>query len=64
MPRLRRIQRQRLRRQNVFAGVGIALGNLRGDFDQAAVFQFADGGGGGLGQFEQFRATAFRAVPR
>ena len=56
---LRRIQRQRLRRQNVLAGIRIALGNLRGDFDQTAVFEFADGGGGGFGQFDQFRQRQF-----
>ena len=56
---LRRIQRQRLRRQNVFAGIGIALGNLRGDFHQAAVFEFADGRGGRLGQFDQFLQRQF-----
>ena len=43
----------------MFARVGIALGNLRGDFDQAAVFEFADGGGGGFGQFDQFRQRQF-----
>ncbi len=51
---LRRIQRQRLRRQDVFAGVRIAFGNLRGNLNQAAILKFADGGGGGFGQFDQF----------
>ena len=39
----------------MLAGVRIAFGNLRGDLNQAAVFEFADGGGGGFGQFDQFR---------
>ena len=43
----------------MFARVGIAFGNLRGDFDQAAVFEFADGRGGGFGQFDQFRQRHF-----
>ena len=51
---LRRVQRQRLRGQNVLARVGVALGNLRGDRDQAPVFQAADGRRRGLRQRQQF----------
>jgi hypothetical protein len=49
-----RIQSQRLRRQDVFAGIRIAFGNLRGNLNQAAILEFADGGGGGFGQLDQF----------
>jgi len=36
----------------MFAGVGVAFGDLGGDFDEAAVFEAADGGGGGFGKFQ------------
>ena len=64
---LRRVQRQRLRGQDVLARVGVALGNLRGDRDQAPVFQPADRGRGGLRQRQQFAqrqlAPFFEDVP-
>ncbi len=46
----------------MFARVGIALGNLWGDFQQAAVFQPAHGGRGGFSQFEQFAQRQFAAL--
>ena len=56
---MRRIQRERLRRQNGFARIRIAFGNFRGDFNQAAVFELANGCGGGFGEFEQFGQQNF-----
>ena len=38
----------------MLAGIRIAFGNLGSDLNQAAVFEFADGGGGGFGEFDQF----------
>ena len=43
----------------MFARIRIAFGNLRGKFDQAAVFKFADRGGGGFGKLDQFGQRQF-----
>ena len=51
---MRRVQRQRLRGQNMLARVGVALGNLRGNRDQALVFHAADRRRRSLRQREQF----------
>ena len=56
---MRRIQHDGLRRQNGFARIRIALGNFRSDFNQAAIFQFANGGGSRFGKFEQFGQQNF-----
>ena len=58
---LGRIQRQWLGWQDLFAGIGIAFGNLRGNLNQTAVLQFADGGGGGFARFKQFLQRQFTA---
>ena len=57
--RLGGIQGERLARQDMFAGVGVALGDFRGDRDQALVFQAPEGGCRGLGQGEQFLERQF-----
>ena len=41
-------------RDELFVGVRIALGDLRGDFDEVFVFELADGLGGGAGEAQQF----------
>jgi len=62
-PGLRRVERQRLRWQNVLARVGIALRNFRGDPDQAPVFQPAHRPRRGLAQRQQFPQGQFAARP-
>ena len=58
---MRGVQRDRLRRQNGFARIRIALGNFRGDLNQTAIFQFANRRGSGFGQFDQFGQQNFAA---
>ena len=50
-----------MRRQNGFARIRVALGNFRGDFHEAAIFELAHGGGGGFGEREQFGQQHFAA---
>ncbi len=50
---------ERLRGQNGFAGVGVALGNLRGDGEKALVLQFAHHLGGGAGGAQEFLHLPF-----
>jgi len=38
----------------MLTAIRIAFRNLRGDFDEAAIFKFADGGGGRFGELDQF----------
>ena len=51
---LRRIERQRLRRQNVLACIRVALGNLGGDGDPPFILQSSNRPRRRLSQFEQF----------
>ena len=45
----------------MFVRERVALGNFRGDCDEALVFEAANGGGGGFGEFEQFAQGHFAA---
>ena len=49
-----RVERQGLRGENMLEGIGVALGDLGGDGDQAAVFQAADRSRRSLRQRQQF----------
>ncbi len=51
----------------MLTGIRITFGNLGSDLNQAAIFEFADGGGGGFGQLDQLLqrqlAPFFNDVP-
>ena len=47
--------------EDLFAGVWVALGDFVGDGDEAFVFEMSNGGGGGLGEFEEFLQGEVRA---